>query len=400
MDRRSLRSLWLVASLGLALVLVIGSAWPSVAAPPLQQGPTLTFQTPNLPNDLPASQRGAFALMSDAERTVANALLAVEADPLFATTATVTGTNLLPSTNTVLGVTHNMLGTIGDGLDDFNLIASREAVPPRTVAPAPGLATTPTVTGGAFTTATPALTTTPTVTGGAFMTATPALTTTPTVTGGAFTTTTPALTTTPTVTGGALTTTTPALTTTPTVTGGALTTTTPALAVTPTLPGPGSIFTPTTAQPQFGVAGGACGDLVNLVRAARRDVARIQGRAGFFGGLFTNVDPAERRAALDSLRSDHQQMQQALQCLAQSQPVPVTGQRTPRAIGTQAPLTTTISLTPTVVGSPAATITTTAPVTETGPVAPARPSRPPTTTTTPLTETGAVSPARAARPLP
>jgi len=39
------------------------------------------------------------------------------------------------------------------------------------------------------------------------------------------------------------------------------------------------------------LVGGACGDVVGLVRAAQRDVARIQGRAGVFGGLFTDVTP-------------------------------------------------------------------------------------------------------------
>lgn len=358
MKQRSFLSARLAASLTLALVLVMVAAWPTIAAPPAQQPPTpdLTFETDEIPEDLSSVERSQFILLRDAERATANLLAALETIPGVTDGVTIPGAEATPgaletpaaettpgalgtpvrttpaafetpavgttpgvletpaartapgqagaaaavtpapttaadpeveieattldiddATNTLLGATHDILATVANGLDDLDRILQREAV-----APPPGAAPgTPGVAPGVATT--------------------PGVLETP----GAETT--------------------PGAVTTPGAPG-----ITPATPI-PGAPAPGAVALQATP----------CGDLGGVVRAAQGDVARLQGRVGFFGRLFGGPDPVEQRLAISDLRTHHQQMQQGLRCLATAPAVPVTGEEavepTPGAEGRAAP---------------------------------------------------------------
>jgi hypothetical protein len=61
------------------------------------------------------------------------------------------------------------------------------------------------------------------------------------------------------------------------------------------------------------LADGQCGDLEDLVRVARRDVARAAGLAPLEGEF---VDPDRRWLAINALRAHHIRIQETLNCLS------------------------------------------------------------------------------------
>ncbi len=117
---------------GLAIVLMLFAVWPTLAAPPAQEEEVR--EVPILRGDIRPEERGAFALMAQAERAVASALSMVEAEPslAFEEQEVVFEEDveqlsrefriLQPSTIVMLAATHSTLGTIADALDDFETI--------------------------------------------------------------------------------------------------------------------------------------------------------------------------------------------------------------------------------------------------------------------------------------
>ncbi|MDQ4075974.1 MAG: hypothetical protein M3220_06980 [Chloroflexota bacterium] len=264
MRRYSFRSIALVVGLLAALLWVaLATFTPRVSAQEAQQTPTVTeeaeeeeeevgveaeavqedialLEAQDLPADMPAELRGAIALFADAERAVAHALLALRVEPDLAAqvdevseeeselgeetqagqeAATAVQITLQPATNTVLGATHDLLGTLAEGLDDFEILAEQAAQQVDEEAD----------------------------------------------------------------------------------------------------------ITEEQLQEQeenqgepVNIAAGQCGDLVAQVRAARRNIAVLLGRAGVFGGQLEDAAPGERANALDALRTRHERLQQSLQCLLQT----------------------------------------------------------------------------------
>jgi len=142
MNRRNVnRFTQLMASLGLMVALVLVSAIPAAAAPLAQDvdDEDTVFDTP-LVRDIDPEMRGAFVMMAQAERAVTSALEIVDPFDVLGTLGAAGDLGegdleiledeeaiqefhiLQPSTIVTLRTTWEVLGSLADGLDDFELL--------------------------------------------------------------------------------------------------------------------------------------------------------------------------------------------------------------------------------------------------------------------------------------
>ncbi len=250
-----LSSYRLAGLFALAMLLMLFAVWPTLAAPPAQEEEAEITDVAALSGDVTAEERGAFAMLAQAERAVAAALAIVEAQPSLAfeeQAVVLEGEQegeeggelsrqfqiLEPSTIVTLAATHSILGTVAQSLDDFQTIIEADVAEELTISEDILGETDVEEDEGVIEEEEEEEQEVPEQ----------------------------------------------------------------------------EVLQDVDIDVEL--AGGECGDIDTLVRVTRRDIARALGRFGRFGGADPSVDPERRLLALQALRIHGQQLQDTLSCLS------------------------------------------------------------------------------------